>query len=193
MARMKEIDQPRYARWVSVSHSIDALEPGLAVFIQGLGKIDAQLVFQDMSFKALTAEKRDTFEEATKLTDRFTMSQLWVLGAYEVVRTLSQRTKEKPKVITKKLASRILSAKKTFERLRIPLAKFEPAKRHTKTDFAVARPALHREQGISWRVAQKAFVPRRRLSDSLYTLLSAIQEHQERKARHLTSRSKPTR
>lgn len=190
---MKEIDQPRYARWVSVSHSVDALEPGLAVFIQGLGKIDAQLVFQDMSFKALPAEKRGTIQEATKLTDRLTMSQLWVLGAYEVVRTLSQRSKEKPKAITKKLASRILTAKKAFERLRIPLAKFEPANRYKKTDFSVARPALHKEQGISWRVAQKAFVPRRRLSDSLFTLLSAIQEHQERKTRHLTSRLRPTR
>lgn len=193
MVRMKEIDQPRYARWVSVSHSVDTLEPGLAVFIQGLGKIDAQLVFEDMIFKAMPAEKRGAFEEAIKLTDRFTMSQLWVLGAYEIVRTLSQRAKEKPKAITKRLASRIHSAKRAFERLRIPLAKLEPANRHKKTDFPIARPALHKEQGISWRVAQRAFVPRRKLSDSLYTLLSAIQEHQERKSRHLTSRSRPTR
>jgi hypothetical protein len=36
---------------------------------------------------------------------------------------------------------------------------------------ALARPAMHRQLGISWRVTQKMFVPRRRLSDRLLGLL----------------------
>lgn len=184
-----DIDQPRYARWVSVSHGVDALEPGLAVFIQGLGKIDAKLVHDDVAFRALPQEARATFEESLRLTDRFTLSQLWVLGAYEATRTLHERARNAPKVLTKRLGQRVLSTKKAFARVRVPLAKFEPAGAHRTTDFSIARPAMHRELGISWKVANRFFVPRRHLSDKLLALLGAIQQHQDSRASHLTLRS----
>lgn len=184
--RTASLDQPCYARWVSVSHGTNALEPGLDVFIQGLGKLDAQLVHEDAAFRSLPVNARATFEESLKLTDRFTLSRLWVFGAYEVIRTLDQRVGRKPGILTKRLAQRVKTTKKAFERVRIPLAKLEPAKAHSATDFASARPAMHRELGITWRVAQGVFVPRRRLSDRLLALLAEIDEHQSRKARHLT-------
>ncbi len=184
-----DVDQPRYARWVSVSHGVDALEPGLAIFIQGLGKIDAKLVHDDAAFRTLPPEVRGTFEESLRLTDRFTLSQLWVLGAYEATRTIDQRVRDAPRILTKLLAQRILTMKKLFARVRVPLAKFEPAGAHRRTDFSVARPAMHQELGISWKVAQRIFVSRRDLSDKLLALLGAIQRHQDRRASHLTLRS----
>ena len=184
-----DIDQPRYARWVSVSHGVDELEPGLAVFIQGLGKIDAKLVHDDSAFRELPPEGRGTFEESLRLTDRFTLSQLWVLGAYEATRTIDERVRKAPWILTKRLAQRILSTKKAFARVRMPLAMFEPAGAHRRTDFSVARPAMHQELGISWKVAKRILVPRRHLSDKLLALLGAIQRHQDRRASHLTLRS----
>lgn len=180
------LDQPRYARWVGISHGIDALEPGLDVFVQGLGKLDAQLVYEDAAFQALAPDARASFPKSLELTDRFTLSCLWVLGAYEVIRTLDQRVGERPGVLTRRLAQRVKRTKKAFERVRIPLAKLEPARAHSATDFRLARPAMHRQLGISWRVAERMFVPRRRLSDRLLSLLTAIDEQQSRKARHLT-------
>jgi hypothetical protein len=190
MARTaSNVDQPRYAKWVSVSHSVDALDPGLAVFIQGLGKIDAKLVHEDAAFRALPSDERGTFEESLRLTDRFTLSQLWVLGAYEATRTIDDRVRKAPKILTKRLNQRILSIKKAFARVRMPLAKFEPASAHRRTDFSVAIPAMHLEMGISWKVARRILVPRRNLSDKLLALLGAIQRHQDRRVRHLTLRS----
>lgn len=190
MARIApDVDQPRYARWVSVSHGVDAIAPGLAVFIQGLGKIDAKLVHDDAAFRALPPDMRGTVEESIRLTDRFTLSQLWVLGAYEATRTIDERIRKAPKLLTKRLDQRVLTTKKALARVRMPLAKFEPASAHRGTDFSVARPSMHRELGISWKVAKRIFVPRRHLSNKLLALLGAIQQHQDRKASHLTLRS----
>src|SRR5512146_2174473 len=92
---------PRYAGWVSVSHGVDAFAAVLAVFIQGLGKIDAKLVHDDEAFRALPPDIRGTVQESIRLTDRFTLSHLWVLGAYEATRTIDERVRTAPKVLTK--------------------------------------------------------------------------------------------
>lgn len=101
------------------------------------------------------------------------MSRLWVLGAYEAVRTLSQRVRSNPKLVTKRLAERVHRTKKQFERVRIPLAKLEPARAHAATDYSEALPMLH-QLGISWKVADRVLVPRQRVSERLLKLLQAI-------------------
>jgi hypothetical protein len=193
MARSTEIDQPRYARWVQISHAMDAIEPGLTVFLQGLGRIDAKLVHEEATYRRLDTELRTSFEESLRLTDRFALSHLWVLGAYEATRTLDQRVRNNASLLTRQLARQLTRVKREFERVRIPLAKFEPSRKHEQTDFSLARPAMHRELGISWRVAKRVFVPRHRLSERLMALLGAIQDYQNRRNRHLTTRSTRTR
>lgn len=176
-----DLDQRRYAQWVSVSHSIEVLVPGIAEFIQGLGKIDAKLVHGDAMFRALPFDQRSEFGESVRLTERFTLSQLWVLGAYEATRTIDQRVRKVPKLLTKRLGKKVLTTKRAFARVRMPLAKFEPAVAYKNTDFAVVRPAMHQILGISWRVAKRTFISRRQLSDKLLALLAMIEQHQERK------------
>src|SRR5690349_3358471 len=133
------IDQPRYRRWVDASHGVDDIEPAMAPYIQGLGKIDAQLVQQDAAFNALSADERGTFEQSLKLTDRFTVSRLWVLGAYEVVCALDQRVHGSPPLLTKRQRERVRGTKRAFARVRMPLAKLEPASAHG-SDYASAQP-----------------------------------------------------
>ena len=82
MARtLPDLDQPRYAEWARVSLGVKALVVGLNIFIQGLGKIDAKLVYDDAAYQALSSEARSTLEVMLRLTDTYTLSQLWVLGA----------------------------------------------------------------------------------------------------------------
>jgi len=168
------IDQPRYAQWVRASNGLKVIAPGLPAFIQGLGKLDAQLVHQDAAFLALSQQQRECFDESINLTDRITMSRLWVFGAYEAVRTLSQRVRKNPRLVTTRLAARVSRTKKHFERVRVPLAKLEPANAHTATDFGEAVPALDRQLRVSWKVAKRVVVPRQKLSEDLLKLLKAI-------------------
>lgn len=186
------LDQPRYAKWVNVSHGLDHILPDAATVIQGLGKLDAKLVHEDEVFRGLTAEVRGSFEESLKLTERFTLSYLWVLGTYEVVRAACARVDKNLNMLPKSLAKRLKTAKLEFARLRMPLAKFEAASSH-RTDFPVGRPAMHRELGISWRIASRTFISRRKLSDRWLTLLEALEKRRERGLSHLTPRSSGTR
>ena len=85
------IDQPRYAEWVRLWHSAGCIEPFMIIAIQGLGRVDAILVAQNQVFLSLPETKRTTIDAMLELTDRFMNSNLWVLGAYEIIRIIEQR------------------------------------------------------------------------------------------------------
>lgn len=146
----------------------------MVVMFQGLGKLDAQLNWQDQKFLQLSREERGTFESSLELTDRFVLSRLWVLGAYEGIRTLSQRFTARPDQVSNRLRERTARVKQEFARVRMPLAKLEAAGSHRNTDLSEALPALDKRHGISWKVAKRVFVPRGKLSDRLLSLLQAI-------------------
>lgn len=68
----------------------------------------------------------------------------------------------------------IKSTKIDFERIRIPLAKFEPARRHQATDSAVAWPGVHPNLGLGWGVSNDKYVSRRQLADDLLSALEIL-------------------
>ena len=86
-----------------------------------------------------------------------------------MVRTLNQRCNTSD-LIDATLKEQIRNFKNKIERLRIPLAKMEFAKRHRK-DSPIAYPVISREFGVAWQLAQNIFVTRRELSDDLLKLL----------------------
>jgi hypothetical protein len=61
-----------------------------------------------------------------------------------------------------------------FERIRIPLAKFEPTRRHYATHSAIARPAVRNELGVGWNVSNDIYVSRRQLADDLLSTLKIL-------------------
>jgi len=168
------IDQPRYAEWVRLSHRAAKFEKFMTPAIQGLGKMDAVLTAKDAAYLQLPQRERESFERSIELTERFTESYLWVLGAYEIIRTMDQRVRESAGLVDQTGSQLIRDAKHKFERVRIPLAKFEAARRHSDTDSAVAFPALNPQHGIAWCVADNVFVTRRELSECFMALLRAV-------------------
>jgi len=150
--------------------------------LQGLGRLDCQLIAEDLRFLQLTQEARATIRESLRLTDHFTISYLWVLGAYELVRTLDQRCDPDVSLHGTELTHRVRSLKHRMERLRVPLAKMEPAKRYPG-DSPIAYPGISSQFGVAWQLAANTFVSRRELSDALLQLAEDI--------RRATSRARP--
>ena len=167
----------RYNRWSKASHATAPFEHFMSIIVQGLGRLDCQLIQEDSRYCHLSGAEQQTVTESIKLTDRFTLSYLWVLGAYELVRTMDQRARDNASLIAAPLPQRLKDLKRSFERLRIPLAKMEPAKAHKGTDSPIAFPALHRELGISWQLTLAPFVSRRELSDALLGFLEDVRSH----------------
>jgi hypothetical protein len=171
----------RYSQWIRVSHAVggvDQYRAFMAVAIQGLARLDCQLIAADEQFLQLTEQQRATIPVSVEFSGRLTLSYLWVLGAYEIVRTLDQRTREASAGTPSPVAERITATKHLFERVRIPLAKFEAARRNPN-DSPIAYPAVSPVHGIAWLVADNSFISRRQLSDAFLVLLSDLRAERE--------------
>jgi hypothetical protein len=168
------IDEHRYMRWRKVSFAFLQFEPQLMQTVQKLGRIDAQLFLRDGRYREIRERNDGTPEEWAELSEHATtMAYLWVLGAYEVIRMLDQRFRELG-LHNMGLYVDSTRLKHAFERVRVPLAKLEPARRHRKTDRYFAIPALIAGRGLGWSVADGVHVCRGDLSTQLLEFLEAM-------------------
>lgn len=168
---------PRGASWTQLSLCLERFEWFMVPAVQGLGRLDGELAAADAAFLALSEVARGRFqaENPFDLADRFTRSYLWVLGAYEIVRSLHQRTHAAGlAVMTAEQKKIVRDVKQKFERIRLPLAKFEPARRHRTTDSGIAFPVIHEQLGISWKLAPDAYISREDLAREFRSLLEAL-------------------
>jgi hypothetical protein len=110
------------------------------------------------------------------LSDLLMYSRLWVLGAYELVRVIDQACTETPNIFKGHFHKEIKDLKQCFARIRMPLAKLEPAKNHKNTDGPIAFPVLHGNLGVGWKVSPKTVITRQELSDQLLELLGNIRK-----------------
>ena len=103
-----------------------------------------------------------------------------MLAAYELVRTLDQRWRTGATTLPAESGNRVTALKRRMERLRIPLAKTETARRFP-IDHAMAYPIISRDFGLAWHVAQDTYISRRELSDQLLDFLADLKKRQTQK------------
>ena len=167
----------RYQRWIDASSAMRAIEPFMVPLVQGLGRFDCHLINEDARFAALNQEQSSSLHESTRLADRLTLSYFWVLAAYELVRTLDQRWRTGVTTLPDESGNRVAALKRRMERLRIPVAKMETARRFP-TDSAIAYPTISRDFGVAWHIAQDMYVTRRELADQLLNFLGDLRKRQ---------------
>ena len=163
------MDAERFKKWIQASMGLGNIEDFMIPNLQGLGRLDCQLISVDEKYLLLSEEKRLSIEESLLLTDRFTLSYLWVLGAYELVRSIDQKCRLDKTLLNQLLANQVNDLKHHFERLRIPLAKLEPASRHP-SDNPIAFPVIDPQDIVAWAIAPNVKISRRELSDRLLIL-----------------------
>jgi hypothetical protein len=164
--------------WCTVSQGLHRVELHMVVTVQTLGRLDASLVEQQTRFTSPVSEPPptddDMLEEDEAFQDHLLFSYLWVLGAYELVRALDQRCRADPGLLGEAIGQHVRALKQRFTRIRVPLAKFEPAHAHRETDFHIAWPNLQPNVGVGWRVAPDTVVSRKELADELLAVLAQI-------------------
>jgi hypothetical protein len=165
--------QDRLERWVKASHRLKQIEPFMIVYLQGLGHLDCELISGDEHF-CQHLDNHATIEESFRLTHRFTLSYLWVLGAYELVRTLDERCTKNHALIDTTLKQHVQDFKGKIARLRMPLAKMQPARKHPN-DSPIAYPGIHQELGIAWHIGKNTFITRRELSNDFLDLIEKFE------------------
>lgn len=155
----------RYAEWKDASCKLGKYEPYMQILAGQLGKLDIELIELGNRHKPGSNYNVEILSEFDKY---MTLSYLWVLGAYEVVRTLTQRLKEQ----SHSCFNRVNDFKKILERVRIPLAKMEPARAHPE-DWSIAWPT-NTLRGLGWRVNDRDVVLRIDLSDEFLKVLAGL-------------------
>jgi hypothetical protein len=162
---MDELVEDRFERWLKVSIGLARFEPFLMNLVQGIGEMDARLCKMDSILVKKYQEHGDVRDDYDLIQNHLTQSYLWVLGAYEIVRTLTQRIRENQDDDPAEVLELFQHTKRHFARLRIPLAKFEPASAHKATDHHIAYPGFHYDLGIAWEINQDVVISRQELSD----------------------------
>ncbi len=163
----------RLKRWEKACRIFWGVEDWLTILGNQLGRLDVELIDEEVSL-VKNARPIPGGGRQIEFGRQLIFAYLWVLGAYEFVRVLNQRQKENTAFFCERLPnSRLL--KQRFERIRIPLAKLEPAKKHRKTDFSIAFPLIDpKRQSIGWSVAPGVMITRRELSDELLAFLEQV-------------------
>jgi hypothetical protein len=64
----------RWARWVRASVGAGAVDPFFMPTIQGLGRLDCEILHEDQRFNSLDQKSRESVEESALVTRRFTLS-----------------------------------------------------------------------------------------------------------------------
>jgi len=153
----------RMERWVKVSYKFASLYPvnsaeqfGSVITIQKLARFEHDI---DVLEEEYRSKRSQGLSEVPGELDRITTySYLWVLGAYEIIRTLAQKTQHALHIKTRD----------EFARLRIPLAKLEPSKKHASSDFAFPEPVFFSaSHEVGWTLNPNLVMTRKQLSEAL--------------------------
>lgn len=165
----------RFERWIKVSVGLARFDAFLPSILISLSEIDIDLCKKDLELVEKYKEggdiSKDYISESGSgyvhgsIHRHLTDSYLWILGAYEVVRTLTQFIKDKKDDDPIEVLERFQNARNRFARLRVPLAKLEAAKHHKDTDFRIAYPGFDYDVGIAWTVSEELTISRQELSD----------------------------
>lgn len=161
----------RKSSWNRAINAVQVLEPNIRWPLLSLKRLDAELWKRTPRLIRIREKKSITEAEHALLQETIGDAFFWVLGAYEMIRTLDRRCKTMHSGSA--IALHFSEAKRQLERVRVPLAKLEPARRHKDSDHSFALAVLARGKGYCWRVADGNDIAFTWLSDqALHTLAS---------------------
>ncbi|MGB6603011.1 MAG: hypothetical protein WBE65_01765 [Steroidobacteraceae bacterium] len=164
--------EERAERWLKVSIGLARFEERMWPLLLQLGRIDVRLIQADETWSDRFLDGGLSGEDGANLHEHITLSFLWVLGAYEFVRTLCARVKtDAIEKTPEEVRNVLLQVKHRFARVRIPLAKMEPASAFAGEDWPIAYPGLKRGVGVAWQLNPSTAITRRELSDVLLEAL----------------------
>jgi hypothetical protein len=164
----------RYARWIKASIGAGAVDAFFMPTIQGLGRLDCEIISEDQRFRALDQKGRESAQESTLLTRRFTLSYLWVIGSFENLRTMHGRMEDNRGKFPDSATQRANRVKKEFVKIRSPLTKMKPINPHGEANSPIAYPALGPDLGVAWQIGPQTFISRLDLSNLFLEFLEDL-------------------
>ena len=147
---------------------IDGQFPAIA---RALGRLDSFL--RSESVNAVDNFGDAGIPNAYVIEDYLALSQLWIFGAYEMLRSLDDRLRANPNLCSPQIRSKVNRLKWRLARIRIPLAKLEPHDRHKEDEVPRGACVIShaRNKGWCWQLNAQTYVWRHDLGEELLSLL----------------------
>lgn len=152
---------PRWGRWSSAAAALDKMEHGMYITALGLGTVDCELRDSE-PFQAISQETERP-EMIFYTMGMYFKSSMWLLGAYELVRSVDEYLGGKNK--------RVTSTKRTLGSFRMPAAKYQKQGTSKNPERLIARPGLSVDGYVGWVVGDSDFVTRHDLGDAVLETL----------------------
>jgi hypothetical protein len=162
----------RAKEWEIKSLNLISVDGRFPAIVRALGRLDSFLRHEDC--RAIEDADDQDVPNFNIIEDYLTLSQLWVFGAYELLRTLCETLKAGVPSISADARERTYQLQQKFARIRMPLAKLEPANNSKGLDElpkGVGVLAKAKEKGWFWQLNNTTYVWRRDLGDELLALL----------------------
>lgn len=170
---LARFDSDLYGEWIKLSGILEQFNFSMLSQFHGLCRIDSQILRSEENSKL--EKKPVPFWDHHELS---TISYLWILGVYEIVRTLTEKAdpNRSDHTVFESVLPSLKKLRNKLELVRMPLAKFEIAKKADmqRFDLPFAYPAWHPDKGVSWQIGTSEFISRKDISDELMTVLIEI-------------------
>jgi hypothetical protein len=172
MLPLVSANDQRAREWENKSLNLIWIDGRLPAVVRALGRLDSFLRREDR--KAVEDSDCDDIPNFNLIEDYLTLSQLWIFGAFELLRSLDQKLKTEIPNTSANACKRTHDLKLRFARIRMPLAKLEPASsvRHTdEVPKGAGVLANAKEKGWFWQLNSTTYIWRRDLANELLSLL----------------------
>jgi len=164
----------RHDKWKHGASLLTYISISLEAQAYGLGRLDCALIEKGRLYLDV-CDDGAAYEWHQEIFDHRIQSYLWLLGAYELVRTLGQNLRQVPKLGSDDLRTQVEDAKRSLARPRMLVAKHEPMHSKVKEDepMTCLNITFTRPDGIYFLSGPgKIDVSRKELADKLLSLLS---------------------
>lgn len=141
------MDKKRYSEWLNASFGIQYIEMLLLPEVQGLGILDIELL-EELPELKIGSQLED---DLPKIARHIMLSKLWVIGTYETIRVIKKMTENKD-ILKKPIIETIEKALRLFEKIRVPLAKFEKKGGKERIYSGIADSFIDPLKGAGWNV-----------------------------------------
>ncbi len=169
MLEGEDLENSRMSRWLATLYILDKIDTDISILVKQLAKLDNKLIEWSKKHDPESRIEKGTLDD---FEEYLTISYLWVLGAYEIIRTIYQRC-ENQNIFRQEIINQIKDVKDYFTRIRVPLAKLEPAKKYKNTDHSIAFPH-NTKFGLGWLIGNNRCILRINLSDKFLELLELM-------------------
>lgn len=167
----------RYDAWMEDCAGLMSMEFLLLGNLQGLGILDIELIEE----YPLVKEDAQSEEDRIKKLRHITLSELWIMGAYELVRMIDIIADKRKPEMDKEIKKKIKDTLASFTEVRIPLAKFQKRGQDRMFSGVASKYDFDKTKGIGWKIVSsdrkgletKVFY-RKDLADSLLELSGAL-------------------